>query len=167
MLRLSSPACCHRSSAAIANSVSAAWAQELSRSVNPPFSCVVSLKVTRFQRISMSGWWFRCSASRATRFTQRMADWKSEKTSVRTQQPPSKVHLGTWGVFSLPISSIALRPYEPIPPVQASRSGSSSQNLGNNGLKGCQQGPNKRHLRLGLGLFPKRFTQGNSLFSPV
>ena len=49
----------------------------------------------------------------------------------------------------------------------ASRSESSSQNFGNNGPKGCQQRSNNRCFEVGLGLFPKRFTQEISLFRPI
>ena len=60
-------------------------------SAHPRRGVVSSQRVVR-QRMSMSGWWFICSASSATASTIRMAAGKSGASTVATMASPSRCH---------------------------------------------------------------------------
>ena len=52
------------------------WARVVWLLMNRSALWVVSVRVTLFQRMSMSGWWLAASAASATRLTNRVADRK-------------------------------------------------------------------------------------------
>ena len=92
--------------------------------------------------MSIRGWWFNRSASRATRPTHRIAARKSAKRSVRTNQPPRRFQgepggnrVGDFDDIGLP--SLPAHPDGSRAPLE-----SSSQSVGDNPPKTVQKNPN-------------------------